>query len=149
MKKSTKYMAIMALFLSIVINYGCPGIFGYNVVGTWSVTATYDLDNETEDYTITFVGDKKSGTVTWTAFGYSLTGTYSVSGKNIDFEVGDSVELQSFSGTFNKKDEMSGTGTLLWYSDAAPEARKMKRMQRRMASAQSESFTFTWIGYKN
>jgi len=149
MKKSTKYLAIMALFLSIVINYGCPGIFGYNVVGTWSVTATFDIDNETEDYTISFAGDKKSGTVTWTAFGYSLSGTYSVNGKNITFEVGDEWELDSFTGTFNKKDEMSGTGTLLWYSDASPDARKMKRMQTRMTNAQSESYTFTWIGFRN
>ncbi len=40
MKKSTKYLVITALILTIVINYGCPGIFGYNIVGTWSVTAT-------------------------------------------------------------------------------------------------------------
>jgi hypothetical protein len=147
MKKSTKYLAIAALVLSIVVNYGCPGIFGYNVVGTWTVSATF-ADNDTESYTITFAGDKKAGTVTWTAYGYSLTGTYAVNGKNINFEVGDSEELDSFSGVFDKKDEMHGTGTLLWYSDASPDARKMKRKQTR-AAALSESYTFTWIGFKN
>lgn len=144
MKKSTKYLAITALILSIVINYGCPGIFGYNVVGTWSVTATFGVE-DTEDYTISFAGDKKSGTVTWTAFGYSLTGTYAVNGKNIDFEVGDANELQSFSGTFTNNKEMSGTGVLLFYGDASPDLRNMKRRQARSA-AQSETHMFDWFG---
>ena len=147
MKKSIKYLAITALILSIVINYGCPGLFGYNIVGTWTITATFT--DAVEDYTVSFAGDKKTGTVTWTFAGWgTLTGTYTVNGKSITFEVGDSIELDSYSGTFTKKDEMSGTGTLLWYSDAAPNARQMKRMQTRKANAQSETQNFTWIGTK-
>jgi hypothetical protein len=95
MKKNTKYLAIAALVLSIVINYGCPGIFGYNVVGTWAVTATYDVGG-TENWTISFAGDKKTGTVTLTGGGDSITGTYSVDGKNIDFEVSASDGIISF-----------------------------------------------------
>ena len=146
MKKSTKYLAITALILSIVINYGCPGIFGYNVVGTWSVTATFGVE-DTEDYTISFAGDKKSGTVTWTAFGYSLSGTYAVNGKNIDFDVGDSTELQTFSGTFANNKEMSGNGTWLLYGDASSDSRNIKRRQTRIA-AQSASYAFDWVGTK-
>ncbi|MFC2160071.1 hypothetical protein ACFLRX_00300 [Acidobacteriota bacterium] len=149
MKKNTKYLFIMALILSIVVNYGCPALFGYNVVGTWSITATYGEDT-IEDYTVSFAGDKKTGTVTWTYAGYgTLTGTYSVNGKNITFEVGDAIELDSYSGTFRNNKEMSGTGTLLWYSDAAPGVRKMKRLQSRVATALSESEPFTWVGFKN
>ncbi len=141
-----KILAVFAVVLTILINYGCPAIFGYNIVGTWSVTATFGPD-DTEDYTMSFAGDKKAGTVTWTAFGYSLTGTYSVSGKNVTFEVSDADESQTFSGTFDKKDEMSGTGTLTFYFvDPPSDVRKMKRRQARTAA--DLSYDYTWVGLK-
>ncbi len=145
MKKSVRYLAITALILSIVINYGCPGIFGYNIVGTWSVTATFG-PGDTEDYTMSFAGDKKTGTVTWTAFGYSLTGTYTVSGKNVDFEVSDSGEMETFTGVFDNKDTMSGTGILTFFEAAASDFRKMKRRQAR--AVLEDSYNFTWTGTK-
>lgn len=147
MKKSTKFIAILALVLSIVINYGCPGIFGYNIVGTWSVRATFGVD-DTENYIISFAGDRKTGTVTWTAFGYSLTGTYAIDGKNIDFEVSSSDELQTFTGTFSNNKEMSGTGVWLVYGDAASVLSNTMRRQAR-AVAKSDSFAFNWVGTRN
>lgn len=147
MKKSTKYLAIFALVLTIVINYGCPGVFGYNIVGTWSILATFGV-NDTEDYIVSFAGDKKTGTVTWTGFGYSLTGTYAVDGKNIDFEVSSSEELQTFTGTFTGNKEMSGNGVWLVYGNASsPMSNRMRRHAR--AAGQSESYSFDWVGTRN
>jgi hypothetical protein len=146
MKKSTKYLAITALVLSIVINYGCPGFFGYNVVGTWSFTATYDVGG-TENWTITFAGDKKTGAVTLTSNGDSITGTYMVNGKDIDFDVSASDGIITFAGTFDNNKEMSGFGTVLLYADASSVLSNMMRRQAR-AAALSESFAFDWIGIK-
>ncbi len=147
MKKGTKYLAIFALVLTIVINYGCPGVFGYNIVGTWSILATFGVD-DTEDYIISFAGDKKIGTATWTAFDYSLTGTYAVDGKNIDFEVSSSDELQTFTGSFTGNKEMSGTGVWLVYGNAS--SRMSNRMRRHAkAEGQSQSYTFDWVGTRN
>lgn len=139
-------MAIFALAVSIMINYGCPSVFGYNIVGTWRVTATYDVGG-TEDWTISFAGDKKTGTVTLTSDGVSLTGTYRVDGKNVDFEVNASDGIITFTGTFTNNKEMSGTGTLLFFADVSSVLRNMMKRQAR-AAAQSESWTFTWIGIK-
>ncbi len=147
MKKSTKHLAIFALVLAIVINYGCSGLFGYNIVGTWSILATFGV-NDTEDYIISFAGDKKTGTVTWTAFGYSLTGTYAIDGKNIDFEVSNSDELQTFEGTFTDNKEMSGNGVWLVYGNASPSQNNRMRRHAREAG-QSESYAFDWVGTRN
>ena len=146
MKKNTKYLAIVALVLSIVINYGCPGIFGYNIVGTWSFEATYDVGG-TDNWTISFGGDKKTGTVTLTGNGASITGTYAVNGKNIDFEVSEVDGIISFAGTFSSNKEMTGNGTLLFYADASSVISNMMKRQTR-AAAQSESFAFNWIATK-
>lgn len=146
MKKRTKYLPIFALAVSIMINYGCPSVFGYNIVGTWSVSVTYDVGG-TEDYTISFAGDKKTGTTTLTSDGVSISGTYAVDGKNIDIEVNASDGIITFTGTFTNNKEMSGNGTLLFFADASSVLRNMMKRQAR-AAAQSESWTFTWIGTK-
>lgn len=143
MKKSTKFLAFAALLACILINYGCPAIFGYNIVGSWNVTAAFDFDSYTEDYVMTFAGDRKTGTVTWEAFGYTLDGTYAVDGKNVDFDVSDAYEIQTFTGTFSNKDEMSGTGVWLVYGDAPADLNRIMRRQARAAAA-SESYSFTW-----
>lgn len=139
-------MAIFVLVLSIVISFGCPGFFGYNIVGTWSVTATYDVGG-TENWTITFAGDRQTGTVTLTSEGTSITGTYAVDRKNFDFEVSASDGIISFTGTFTNNKEMSGTGNVLIFADASSVLSKMMRRQAR-ASAQSESYAFDWLGTK-
>jgi len=146
MKKSTKSIAIFALVLTIVINYGCPGFFGYNIVGTWSFTITYDVGG-TENWTITFAGDKKTGTVTLTSDGSSIPGTYAVDGKNIDFEVSASDGIIIFTGTFTNNKEMSGNGTLLYFADVSSVLSNMMKRQTR-AAVQSESYAFDWVGTK-
>ena len=146
MKKSTKYLAIFALVLSIVVNYGCPGIFGYNIVGTWSFTATYDVGG-TDNWAVSFGGDKQTGIVTLTGDGASITGTYAVDGKNIDFEVSEVDGIISFTGTFTSNKEMTGTGSLLFYADASSVLSNMMKRQAR-AAAQSESYAFDWIATK-
>jgi hypothetical protein len=135
MKKSTKYLAIAALALSIVISYGCPGIFGYNIVGSWSIAAIYDAGG-TDNWSVTFTGN-----------GATITGTYSVNGKNMDFEVTAVDGMISFSGTFSTNKKMSGTGTLLLYADASSVLSSMMNRKTR-AAAQSESYAFDWTGTK-
>jgi len=146
MKMSTKSMVILALVLSIVINYGCPGFFGYNIVGTWSVTATYD-EGGTDNWTVSFGGDRKTGTVTLTSNGASITGTYAINGKSIDFEVSEVDGIISFTGTFSSNKEMTGTGSLLFYADTSSVLSNMMKRQAR-AAAPSESYAFEWIGTK-
>lgn len=147
MKKNTKYLTIFVLALCIVINYGCPSIFGYNIIGTWSVAATYALGG-TDNWTVSFVGDKKSGTVTLSGYGTSLTGTFEVDGKNIDFDVSASDGIISFAGTISNNEEMNGTGTVLFYSDASGFLSNLMKRHARTA-AQSVSFAFDWVGTKN
>ncbi len=142
-----KYLAILALVLTIVINYGCPSLFGYNIVGVWMITGSYDVGGS-DDWTVTFAGDKKSGSVTLTSGSNSISGTYEVDGKNADFEVSASDGVISFSGTFTNNKEMSGTGTVLFYSSASSVLSKMMKRQAK-AAAQSESYSFDWVGTKN
>ena len=88
--------------------------------------------------------------MTWTYvhpdFSYTLTGTYTVNGKNIDFEIGDDLELQTFTGTFDGKDEMSGDGVYLIYGDASPQVLNNRMRRQARAVADSETWNFTWIG---
>ncbi len=145
MKKSTKTMAIFAIVLSIVINYGCPGFFGYNIVGTWKVIATFTPGGGTKIWTIIFAGDKKTGSLTLNGGGWSSTGTYTVKGKNIDFEASESIGMISFSGTINNNEEMSGSGTIIYNVATSSVLNNIMRKQA-SAATQSESVAFDWVG---
>lgn len=147
MKKSTKFGVGLALLISIFINYGCPGLFGYNIVGTWAAVASF-LDGGTGNWTISFAGDKKTGTVNFTDGQNTLDGTYSVDGKNIDFDVSASDGIITFVGTFQKKDEMSGSGTLILYSENSTLFQKIVKRQAK-AAAQSDSYAFDWTATRH
>jgi hypothetical protein len=92
-------VAVAAILFLVVLKTS------YNIVGTWSEADTIVSGTTT----ITFSGDKKSGTLSMLE--YSDTGTYTVDSKTVHFEsstVGYSY-LWVYDGQFDSKDKMSGT----------------------------------------
>jgi hypothetical protein len=74
----------------------------YDITGKWTLTWNYPGSNSGSN-TITFTGDKKSGTfVIGTA-----NGTYTVDGKNVSWVY--SNGQTTYTGTFTDKTHMSGT----------------------------------------
>jgi hypothetical protein len=145
MKKNLKYLALVGLVLAFLIHYGCPAFFGYNITGVWAIFATYTQGGN-DDWTVSFDGDRKSGSCTLSGGGTTITGTYQVNGKDVDFEVSASDGLIIFQGTFTDRNSMGGDGTLLLYSPESPLAKLLGRQAR--SNALSESWTFVWTGDK-
>ena len=86
---------------------------GYNITGSW--TFVFTLESETEIHSLTFTGDKKSGTFLFTTFP-AYTGPYALDGKNVTMTLTYYPTVQ-FSGAFTGKDEMTGTfasGAISW-----------------------------------
>jgi hypothetical protein len=108
-------IALCALLLSL----GCPSYWGYNIVGSWMVDAF--VEGELKTASLTYVGDKESGTCTMTTEGEFCSGTYTVSKEVVDFNL-DSQEMTviTFEGTFEDKDKMSGAGVSDWGSGTEP-----------------------------
>ena len=79
----------------------------YDITGQWSFSFVATNTTKNWIWTMTFNGDKKSGTFIdyW-----SDTGTYTVDGKNVHFQF-DDFNITG-TGTFGSKDAMSGTVTL-------------------------------------
>ena len=146
MKKNLKYLALAGLVLASLIHYGCPAIFGYNITGVWAIFASYTLGGS-DNWTVSFDGDRKSGICTLTGNGGSITGTYQVNGKDVDFEVSAFDGLIIFQGTFTGRNSMGGDGTLIIYSPDSPLAKILGRQARSHSLSVSE--TFVWTGDKN
>ena len=82
----------------------------YNIVDTW--TGPFGSDTSTHQWTvtITFAGDKKSGTFTYhDSDGWDETGTYAVDGKDVTFAFDSEEDPIQFTGSFSDKDHMNGT----------------------------------------
>jgi hypothetical protein len=80
----------------------------YDITGIWQTVWHYNELGYTYDITMTFSGDKKSGTVYEDYWGG--TGTYTVDSKNVTFTIiWDNGNTGHFTGTFSDKDVMSGT----------------------------------------
>jgi hypothetical protein len=80
----------------------------YDITGIWQTVWHYTELNYTYDITMTFTGDKKSGTVFEDHWGG--TGTYTVDGKNVSIVVSwPNTNTAHFTGMFTAKDVMSGT----------------------------------------
>jgi NADH:ubiquinone oxidoreductase subunit 3 (subunit A) len=77
---------------------------GYDIRGSWTVRFTW-IGDPTGTGTITFTGDKKTGTF-MTSDG-SGGGTYVVDGKKVVFSFPSGGAV--YTGTFSDKDNMSGT----------------------------------------
>jgi len=80
----------------------------YDITGTWQLTYTWD-DGYTGSASITFNGDKKSGTF----YIGSYNGSYAVDGKNVVWTYTSGTE---YSGAFTDKETMSGT-MMSWAGD--------------------------------
>jgi hypothetical protein len=82
----------------------------YDIVGSWTVNITYDDDPNGDDKwyeTVVFNGGKESGTTLDDWYG---TGTYTVNGKNVTFNLRwGNNNTSTFTGQFDGKDNMSGT----------------------------------------
>jgi hypothetical protein len=77
---------------------------GYDITGTWTVYYTWQGDPE-DDFSITFSGDKKSGTFTYLESGSTDHGTYVVDGKNVEWTFSGGTK---YTGAFSDKKNMSG-----------------------------------------
>ncbi|MGD2245979.1 MAG: hypothetical protein PVI11_05475 [Candidatus Aminicenantes bacterium] len=146
MEKKINDLALFGLVLAILINCGCPAIFGYNIIGNWWVTVAYTVGGE-DSWDVTFSGDRNSGSCTLTGGGVTIAGTYTVTGKDVDIEFTASDGLIVFTGSFESRNAMSGNGTLLLYSPSSPLFSKLMNRQARSA-LKSESYPFTWYGEK-
>jgi len=80
----------------------------YDITGNWTMTELWDI-NDPDIFTITFSGDKKTGSC---SSGVLATGTYSVDGKNVVFNLRVfSVLNWAYTGTFKGKDKLEGSVT--------------------------------------
>jgi hypothetical protein len=79
----------------------------YDITGTWTVNYTWK-GGSTYPFTITFSGDKKTGTFVYKEEGFlNYTGTYAVNIKNVEWTF--SKGATKYTGTFTDKTHMSGT----------------------------------------
>lgn len=78
----------------------------YDIVGTWDFNFSSASPAHTWVWTLTFSGDKKSGTF---VDNFSDTGTYSVSDKDVTIDY-NAWDIQ-FIGKFDGKDKMTGSAT--------------------------------------
>ena len=85
----------------------------YNIVGNWIISENYPDGTSGEQY-ITFSGSRTSGTF---IDHEGFTGTYSVSGRNVNFSYDFGVWF-TYNGTFTGRDTMSGTWD--WVFEGVP-----------------------------
>ena len=100
MKKKLMILVVVALFMTMMFSTGCKKKF--DITGTWTVNGNW-IAWVSFSGTITFSGDKKSGT--FIDFGNN-TGTYTVDGKNVRWEYPSGT---FYTGTSSDDNVMSGT----------------------------------------
>jgi hypothetical protein len=91
-------VAIAAVLFLVVLKTN------YDIRGNWNVSRT--TSGTAFDFTVTFSGEKASGTFDSTQAGNLLHGTYTADGKNVvwTFDSG-----SKYTGTFSDKDSLSGS----------------------------------------
>ena len=77
----------------------------YNIMGSWTMEEEYN-DGRSFTVTVTFTGDKESGTVTDSDGG---NGTYEVDKTSIKFNLEFTTVTYEYSGLFSDVDNISGT----------------------------------------
>jgi hypothetical protein len=123
-KKPVRKWSRIALTLCMVIaagilligNTGCNQA-DYNITGNWLVNFT--LDN-TGSFLVAFSGSKTLGSVIWEN---QMSGEYTVADRAVDFVLriyisasnGTVLVIYKFTGTFEDKDNMSGTVSAYLY----------------------------------
>ncbi|MBN2400073.1 MAG: hypothetical protein JXI33_07005 [Candidatus Aminicenantes bacterium] len=101
-------LTITAVVLVLVV------LKNYNIVGTWDISfisITYPGDDLYWD--MTFTGTKKSGTFVDSD---GLSGTYSISGKNIAYIKYNTISI-TMTGQFDNKNKISGTYTWTYWDE--------------------------------
>jgi len=83
----------------------------YDITGTWTGSSTDQVFDTTRNVTITFSGDKKSGTlVLTTEEGQVFPGIYLVDGKDVTYTADMGMEFTfTCIGSFSDEDHLSGT----------------------------------------
>jgi hypothetical protein len=76
----------------------------YDIRGNWNVRRITSAG--TIDFTVTFTGEKASGTFEANQYGDLLNGTYTANGKNVEWIFESSSK---YTGTFSDKDAMGGS----------------------------------------
>jgi hypothetical protein len=97
-------IAVAALIVILVSGKKKDKEEEYNIVGNWIISENYPDSTSGEQY-ITFSGSRTSGTF---LDHEGFTGTYSVSGRNVNFNY-DFGFWFTYNGTFTGSDTMSGT----------------------------------------
>jgi hypothetical protein len=108
--KITKFVILALLLLAPA---GCGNKESYDIRGTWSFRSGGE-----EVYAITFWGTAGSGSLV-EARDNAATGTYTVSGKEVAFELYPTLDHVGaggcrFHGSFTGEEEISGTMDLFW-----------------------------------
>jgi hypothetical protein len=117
--KHIRLLPLSIVLCALLFSLGCPSYWRYNIVGSWMVDAF--VEGELKTASLTFVGDKESGTCTMTAEGEFYSGTYSVSKDVVDFSLdSQGMTVITFEGTFEDRDKMSGSGVSDWGSGTDP-----------------------------
>jgi len=124
MKKKLMILVVVALFMTLMVSTGCKKKF--DITGAWTInynwfaaansTSNSDLSSmkgsgAAGTGTIIFTGDKKSGTFSVPAEGY--TGTYTVDGKSVRWVYASGT---TYVGTSTDDNTMSGTMTSSYLS---------------------------------
>lgn len=100
----------------ILLGHGCWTV-KYNIVGHWLADAI--VEGQLKTASLTFTGDRETGTCTMTSEGEQYSGTYSASDKDVDFSFEyQGMTVLTFEGSFVDEDNLSGTGISDWGSGA-------------------------------
>jgi len=100
MKKKLMILLIATLFITMMFSTGCKKKF--DITGTWTINFTW-ASGLSGTGTMTFTGDKTSGTFT---NNYGGKGTYTVDGNNAKWVY---TSGTTYTGTSSDDDHMSGT----------------------------------------
>ncbi len=123
MKKSVLLFFMIILMIGFLFHPACKTeeTCEFSILGTWSVSITFILQDYTFVENLTFTGIETSGTVIGWQYEPGQTGTFTVTNCNSVQFVFNYVSLEYgntnivFNGTLHSNNNMSGTGT--WYDD--------------------------------
>ena len=113
MNSKLLYALLIMLCFALITIPGCKSEDAISILGTWSITKTYDQPYAPLTGTITFSGSDESGTV---VFQYSIgstvnihNGTFTVTDLSVNFSTSpDGVSFNNHWGTIVNNNSMNG-----------------------------------------
>jgi len=129
-KAKKKGSALVPIIIGVVAVGAIAAVLVLVVFKSYDITGEWDMYDSvfSGTSTIVFTGTKKSGAVSFLDF--NDTGTYTVSGKNVDFSYAGAGSSSRWvhTGKFENKDKISGTLTFLgesgtWFATRLATAR--------------------------